>query len=67
VHTCVTCVTGFHIRFKRHGFELNVTVRLSRYDTSELMLDPHSDGDVTDCDECGSDVSDTDLHDEEEQ
>jgi hypothetical protein len=42
-------------------------VRLSRYDTSELMLDPHSDGDVSDCDECGSDVSDTDLHDEEEQ
>jgi hypothetical protein len=37
-------------------------MRLSRYDTGELMLDPHSDGDVSD-----SDVSDTDVYDEEEQ
>ena len=31
------------------------------------MLDPHSDSDVSDHDECGSDMSDTDLYDKEEQ
>jgi hypothetical protein len=31
------------------------------------MLDPHSDGDVSNCDKCGSDMSDTDLYAEEEQ
>lgn len=36
-------------------------MRLSRYDTGEMMLDPHS-GDVSD-----SDVSDTDVYDEEER
>jgi len=33
----------------------------------ELMLDPHSDGDVSDCDQSESEVSDTDLYDEEER
>ena len=60
-------MTSFHAYFRSHGFELKMTARLSRHNTDELMLDPHSDGDVSECDQSQSDVSDPDLYDEEEQ
>lgn len=31
-----------------------------------MMLDPHSDGDVSDCDQSENDVSDIHMHEEEE-
>jgi len=61
VHTSVTCVTRFHTRFRRQRFELKMTVRLSRHNTVELMLDPHSDGTISGYEKSDSDMSDTDL------
>jgi hypothetical protein len=55
VPICVSLVTSFHVQFRRYSFKFKPPETTHRW-WCWLILEPHPDGDVSECDQSDADI-----------